>query len=134
MRGLTCRMTKRLNVGAFIRIVDNSGAQQVQLLSVKHYGGVKNRYARAGIGDLCTCAVTIGTPELRHTLVPVVIVQQRGYFKRADGSTVRFQDNAGVLLKEAESDEPKGSIIKEPVAKEAIERFGKIGKIAKVVV
>lgn len=134
MRPLTCRMTKKLQVGSNIRIIDNSGAAAAKLLSVKHYGGVKNRYARAGIGDLCTCTVTAGPPDIKHTLVPVVIVQQKGYFKRPDGVTVRFQDNAGILLKDPQSDEPKGSIIKEPVAKEAIERYGKIGKIAKVVV
>jgi len=66
--------------------------------------------------------------------VPVAITQQRGTFKRVDGTVIRFSSNAGVVLKDVESAEPKGSIVKEPVAKEAIERFSKIGKISKVVI
>jgi large subunit ribosomal protein L14 len=71
---------------------------------------------------------------MRHTLVPIVIVQQKGAYKRADGTTVRFYQNAGVMLKNVEEGEPKGTVVKEPVAKEVIERFVKIGRVAKVVI
>lgn len=134
MRALSCRMSKRLHSGSVLRVIDNSGATKVSVISVKHYGGVKNRYPRAGIGDIVICNVIAGKPELKHTIVPVLIVQQRGSYKRADGTTVRFYDNAGVLLKDVDEGDPKGTVIKEPVAKEAIERFIKIGKITKVVV
>jgi len=134
MKGLTCRMTKRCQVGTILKIIDNSGATKVRIIGVKHYGGVKNRYPRAGIGDIVICSVTAGKPEIKHTLVPIVIVQQKGAYKRADGTAVRFYQNAGVMLKNPEEGEPKGTIIKEPVAKEVVERFIKIGKITKVVV
>jgi len=117
-----------------LKIIDNSGATKVRIIGVKHYGGVKRRYPRAGIADIVIGSVIAGKPELKHTLVPIVIAQQKGSFKRADGTTVRFYQNAGVMLKNAEEGEPKGTVIKEPVAKEVVERFVKIGKITKVVI
>jgi len=134
MKGISNRMTKRCQVGTVLKIVDNSGATKAKIIGVKHYGGVKRRYPRAGIADIVICSVTAGKPEIKHTLVPIVIVQQKGAFKRADGTTIRFYQNAGVMLKNAEEGEPKGTVIKEPVAKEVINRFIKIGKITKVVV
>ncbi len=134
MNGLKYKMTKKLHIGSVLKIIDNSGASKVRIIGVKHYGGVKNRYPKAGIGDIVICSVIAGKPELKHTLIPVVIVQQRGSFKRSDGLTVRFYDNAGIVLKDIKEGEPKGSVIKEPIAKEAIDRFIKIGKIAKVVI
>jgi large subunit ribosomal protein L14 len=127
-------MTKKLQIGSILKIIDNSGATKVKIIAVKRYGGVKRRYARAGIGDIVICTVLSGKQELRHTLVPIVIVQQKGAYKRADGTTVRFYENAGVMLKNVEEGEPKGTVVKEPVAKEVIERFIKIGKVAKVVI
>ncbi len=134
MKALYHRMTKRLQSGSILKIIDNSGATKARIISVKHYGGVKNRYPRAGIGDIVICSVISGKPELKHTLLPILIVQQKGAYKRADGTTIRFYENAGIVLKNIEEGEPKGTVIKEPIAKEVIDRFIKIGKIAKVVV
>lgn len=134
MKALNYHMTKRLHTGSVLEIIDNSGATKVKIVGVKRYGGVKNRYPKAGIGDIIIGTVISGKPQLKHTIVPVAVTQQRGTFKRADGTVIRFSTNAGVVLKDVESGEPKGSIVKEPVAKEAIDRFSKIGKISKVVI
>ena len=134
MKSLNYKMTKRLQIGSVLKIIDNSGALKVRIIGVKHYGGVKNRYPRAGIADVVIGSVISGKPDLKHSLVPVVIAQQKGPFKRADGTTIRFYSNAGIVLKDVKEGEPKGSVIKEPIAKEVIDRFIKIGKIAKVVV
>ena len=134
MKGLSCKMARRLQIGTVLKIIDNSGATRASIIGVKRYGGVKNRYPKAGIADIVICTVLAGAPEMKHKLIPVVVVQQRGTFKRADGTTVRFNDNAGVMIKSVDDTEPKGTIIKEPVAKEAIDRFTKIGKVAKVVI
>ena len=93
MKAISCRMTKRLQNGSVLKIVDNSGATKARIVSVKHYGGVKNRYPRAGIADIVNCSVIGGKPELKHTLIPVVIVQQKGSFKRFDGTRVSFSEN-----------------------------------------
>ena len=134
MKAISSKITKRIQVGTVLNIIDNSGVTKARVIGVKHYGGVKNRYPRAGIGDIVICSVIAGKQELRHNIVPILIVQQKGAFKRPDGTTVRFYSNAGIVLKNVKEGEPKGSIIKEPIAREVIERFIKVGKIAKVVV
>ncbi|MFA5406002.1 MAG: uL14 family ribosomal protein [Candidatus Nanoarchaeia archaeon] len=134
MLGISSKMTKRLHTGSVLKIIDNSGAIKARIIGIKRYGGVKNRYPRGGIADIAICSVIAGKPEIKHTVVPVVIVQQRGAFRRPDGTRIIFENNAGVVLKDVKEAEPKGSIVKEPVAKEVIERFIKIGKITKVVV
>ncbi len=134
MKGIGSKITKLIQVGTVLKIIDNSGVTKARVIGVKHYGGVKNRYPRAGIGDIVICSVIAGKQELRHKLVPVVIVQQKGAYRRPDGTRVRFYSNAGIVLKNVEEGEPKGSVVKEPIAREVIERWIKIGKIAKVVV
>ena len=128
MKPISYHMTKLLHIGSILKIIDNSGVTKAKIIGVKRYGGVKNRYPRAGIADIVICSVTAGKPELKHTVVPAVIVQQKGAFKRADGTTIRFYTNAGIILKSVEEGEPKGSVIKEAIAKEVIDRFVKIGK------
>ncbi|MBD3312084.1 50S ribosomal protein L14 [archaeon] len=134
MKAVSCRMSKKLQLGTVLRIIDNSGVSKARIIAVKHYGGVKNRFPRAGIGDIVICSVLSGKPEMKHKIVPVLIVQQKGSFRRAEGTTIRFYQNAGIVLKNVDEGEPQGTIIKEPVAKEVIERFIKVGKTAKVVV
>lgn len=134
MKSIGSRMSKKVQLGTILKIIDNSGATKARIIAVKHYGGVKNRYPRAGIGDIVIGSVLSGKPEMKHQLVPILIVQQKGSFKRPEGTTVRFYQNAGIVLKNVEDGEPQGTIIKEPVAKEVIDRFIKVGKAAKVVV
>ena len=82
---------------------------------------------------MVTVAVIKGRQDIVHTVVPAVVVRQRQEFKRADGVHVLFEDNSVVILKD-EKGNPKGTILKGPVAKEACTRFPAIAKIASIIV
>ncbi len=134
LRPLGLKVTKGINKGAKLKVADNSGAKVVEVIGVKKYGGVAGRMPKAGIGDIIIGAVKQGTPDMKHKVVPCVIIRQRKEFRRPDGTRVQFEDNACVVLKDLEKYEPKGTIIKGPVPKEVAKRFPNIGKIASVIV
>ncbi len=133
MKDTGSTITRRLQVGSRLKVIDNSGAKIIELISVKGYKGVKNRYSRGGVGDMITATVKVGNPELKHKLVKALIVQQKGSYRRPDGTRVKFDENCAILLKSDEGD-PKGTAIKGPVAKEVVDRWKKVGKIARVVI
>ncbi len=132
MKGIGSRITKGINHGALITCADNSGAKILRVFAVKRYKGRKKRQIKAGIGDVVLCSVRKGTPKIREETPLAVIIRQRKEIKRPDGTTIKFEDNAAVLVNE--KNEPRGSEIKGPVAKEVVKRFPTIGKIAKIVV
>ncbi len=70
---------------------------------------------------------------MRKTVVPAIIVRQKKEFRRPNGVRIKFEDNAAIVLKD-EKGNPKGTLIKGPVAKEVIERWPAVAKIAKIVV
>jgi len=133
MKAIKSNVTKGLPVGAFIHIVDNSGARIAQVISVKHYKTRTRRLQAAGVGDLTTCAVIAGKPDMRHKVVPVVIIRQNKEYARPDGTHVKFEDNAGIVLRDVKLGMPKGTIIKGPMAKEAAIRWTQVAKIASMV-
>ena len=97
-------------------VADNSGAQLLQVIRV--LGGYKKRYAR--LGDVVTAVVKKATPHTgvkKSDVVHAVIVRTRKEVRRADGSYIRFDENAGVIINRA-SKEPKGTRIFGPVARE----------------
>jgi large subunit ribosomal protein L14 len=96
------------------------------------YKGRRRRLPSAGIGDLITVSCREGTPEMRKQLFNAVIVRQRRPFLRQDGSRVQFEDNAAVIL--TPEGTLRGSDIKGPVAREAVERWARIGNLARLVV
>ncbi len=132
MKGIPGRTTRGLNVGAKLDCVDNTGAKIVQIVTVPKYHGTHRRYPRAGIGDLLVVTVKKGTPEMRRQLVNAVIIRQKRPFRRADGTMVEFEDNAVVLT--TPTGETKGSDIKGAVAREAAERWPRIGSNASIIV
>ena len=132
MKGIGSKVTKAINVGTYLKCADNTGAKLLQVIAVKGYKGVRKRYPRAGIADIVYCSVKKGVPKLRKQVVMAVIVRQRKEFRRPDGLRVKFEDNAAVLINEKL--EPRGSEIKGSIAKEVVERFPAIGKIATIVV
>lgn len=132
MRGIRSTIPRALNAGAKIDCVDNTGARTVEIISVKKYRGVKNRMPRAGIGDMCVVSVKKGTPEMRKQILYAVVVRQKKEFRRPDGLRVGFEDNAVVIVDDKGI--PKGTDIKGPVAREAAERFPKIGTTASIIV
>lgn len=112
---------------------DNSGAKVIQLLSVKTLKTSKGRFPAGGVGDLITASVIKGNQEMRKTVVQAIIVRQKKEYRRADGTRIKFEDNAAVVLKDDKGN-PKGTMIKGPVAKEAAERWPGIAKLAGMVV
>jgi large subunit ribosomal protein L14 len=132
MEALKADVTQGLEKGSLVLCSDNTGAREVKIISVAGYHGTKNRHPRAGIGDKVTVSVTKGTPEERRQVKEAVIVRQRKPIRRPDGTRVKFEDNAAVLVNENE--EPQGTEIKGPIAREVAERFGSIASTATMIV
>ncbi len=133
MKALKSRITHAFQKGGMIPAADNSGAKILRVISFRGGKGVKGRNMSGGIGDFITASVWIGSPEMRKKVVNAVIIRQRKEFRRSDGTRVCFEDNAAVVLKDDKGN-PKGTLIKGPVAKEVIGRWPAVAKLAKIVV
>ncbi|ESS02944.1 MAG: LSU ribosomal protein L14P [uncultured archaeon A07HR67] len=132
MEALKADVTQGLSKGSLIACADNTGARELKVISVAGYSGVKNRQPKAGIGDRVTVSVTKGTPEMRRQVLEAVVVRQRKPIRRPDGMRVRFEDNAAVIIDDL--DEPRGTEIKGPIAREVAERYGSIASTATMIV
>ncbi|MEM0243390.1 MAG: 50S ribosomal protein L14 [Candidatus Aenigmatarchaeota archaeon] len=132
MKGITSKVTKALNVGAKLICADNSGARILKIISVRGYKGKRKRYPKAGLADMVKVSVVEGTPQVKKQVFWAVIVRQKKEVRRASGLRVKFEDNAAVIVNDL--GEPKGTEIRGPIAKEVVERFSAIGKIASQVV
>ncbi len=132
MKAIKSRITRALPSQATVEVCDNSGAKLLKIVSVKGHKTVKGRIPAAGIGDLVLASVKKGKLEMRKTVVPAVIVRQRKEFRRPDGTRVQFEDNAAVVLKDDKGN-PKGTIFKGPIAKEIVERWPAVAKVASMV-
>lgn len=114
-----------------LKAADNSGAKLIQVIKV--LGGTRKRYAE--LGDIVVAAVKVAEPRKivkKKDVVRAVIVRQRRTYQRKDGSAVRFDENAAVIV---DGMEPKGGRIFGPVARELRERgFAKIISLAPEVV
>jgi large subunit ribosomal protein L14 len=132
MKALTSNVTRVLPVGARLQCVDNTGAREVEVVSVKGYKGVRRRLATAGVGDMIIVSVKKGSVDMRKEVMTAVIVRQKKEYKRADGLRVKFEDNAAVII--SPEGVLKGSEIRGPVAKEAAERWPGIGSAASTIV
>ncbi len=111
-----------------LQVADNSGARRIMCFKV--LGGSRRRYAR--IGDIVVASVKEAIPDSnvkKGTVVKAVIVRTRKEVLRPDGSTIRFDNNAAVLINEAR--DPIGTRIFGPVARELREKgFMKIVSLA----
>jgi len=116
---------------SMLKVADNSGAKLIQVFKV--LGGTRRRYAQ--LGDVIVASVKIAEPKKavkKKDIVRAVIVRQRHAYRRADGSYVRFDDNAAVLIDGAE---PRGGRIFGPIPRELRERgFARIISLAQEVV
>lgn len=133
MKPVNARITKSLPVGTWIETCDNSGAKIIKVTAVKGHKTRKGRMPAAGVGDLIQAAVKKGKPEMRKQVVFAVIVRQKKEYRRPDGLRIKFEDNSAVVLKDDKGN-PKGTIFKGPIAKEACERWPGIAKIANIIV
>jgi len=115
-----------------LKVADNSGAKMIKCIRV--LGGARRRYAF--LGDTIVAAVKIAEPRKpvkKHDVVKAVIVRQRKEFRRKDGSYIRFDENAAVILESEKN--PKGGRIFGPIARELKEKgFSKIINLAKDIV
>src|SRR3990167_3796231 len=116
---------------SMLRVADNSGAKLIQVIKV--LGGSRRRYA--ALGDIVVASVKVAEPRKpvkKKDVVRAVIVRQRSPFRRKDGSYIRFDENAAVVLDGAE---PKGGRIFGPVARELRDRgYAKIVSLASEIV
>ncbi|MBV6645765.1 MAG: 50S ribosomal protein L14 [Cyclobacteriaceae bacterium] len=111
-----------------LNVADNSGAKEV--LCIRVLGGTKKRYASVGDTVVVSVKTAISSSSLKKgTVSKAVIVRTKKEVRRKDGSYIRFEDNAAVLLNA--NDEPRGTRIFGPVARELRERqFMKIVSLA----
>lgn len=99
-----------------LKVADNSGAKE--LMCIRVLGGYKKRYAR--VGDVITCSVKVAAPRgmvKKGEVVQAVIVRQTKESRRKDGTYVRFDENAAVIINK-DTKEPKGTRVFGPIARE----------------
>jgi len=115
-----------------LKVADNTGARILQCIKV--LGGTRKRYAQTG--DIIVGTVKVAEPRRlvkKHEIVKAVIIRQRKSLKRSDGSYIRFDDNAVVILESGK--DPKGGRIFGPVSRELKELgFEKIASLAEELV
>jgi ribosomal protein L14 len=80
------RIARGLPIGAKILCADNSGAKELQIITVYGYKGKLRKLAKAGIADRVNVSVTKGKQELRKQVIQAIIVRQRKPFRRPDGT------------------------------------------------
>lgn len=105
-----------IQVESRVNVADNTGAKVV--LCIRVLGGYKKRYAR--IGDVITASVKTAAPHAsikKGDVVRAVIVRTKKETKRKDGTCIRFDDNACVII-DKEKKDPKGTRISGPIARE----------------
>ncbi len=111
-----------------LKVADNSGAKQIMCINV--LGGTRRRYAR--VGDVIVASVKVAIPHAgvkKKEAVRAVIVRTVKPIKRPDGSYIRFDENAAVILND--KNEPRGTRIFGPVARELRDKaFMKIVSLA----
>ena len=98
-----------------LKIADNSGAKEV--LCIRVLGGTKKRYA--SLGDRIVVTIKNALPNgnvKKGSVSNAVVVRTKKEIKRKDGSYIRFEDNAAILLNE--NDEPRGTRVLGPIARE----------------
>ena len=132
MKAINANVTRGLNVGCVVETCDNSGAKMLKIFNVMGLKTTHGRIGAAGVSDMVMCSVIKGRTDMRKQVVLAIIVRQRKEYRRPDGTRIKFEDNAAIITDEEGM--PKGTEIKGPIAKEVVERFSAIGKIASTVV
>jgi large subunit ribosomal protein L14 len=111
-----------------LRVADNTGAKSIMCINIP--GGTRKRYAR--VGDIIVASVKEATPEgvvKKGEVVRAVVVRTAKPYRRYDGSYIRFDENAAVIV--TDENNPKGTRIFGPVARELRDKnFMKIASLA----
>lgn len=115
---------------SMLKVADNSGARKLMVVHI--FGGSKRRFGY--LGDVLNCVVkeAIPTGQVKDgELVKAVLVRSRKEFKRADGSYIRFSDNAAVVIDNPKDKNPRATRIFGPIAREVRNKgFMKIASMA----
>ena len=117
-----------IQMQTYLKVADNSGAKE--LMCIRVLGGTRRKYAN--IGDVVVCSVKKATPGgvvKKGDVVKAVVVRTKRGARRKDGSYIKFDENAAVIIKDDKT--PKGTRIFGPVARELREKqFMKIVSLA----
>ncbi len=132
MKAISAKITPGLNLGATLIVADNSGAKIARLVSVKRGKGKKGRQGRARVADKVKVSIKKGNPEMKGKVFEGIIIRQKKTYRRKNGERVGFEDNAVAILKDEKAN-PKGTHIKGPVAREVMERWPSVARIASFV-
>jgi len=132
MKAIGARATAGLNLGAILTSSDNSGAKIVKLVSVKRSKAKKGKQVCAKIADWVKVSVKKGIPDMKGKVFDAIIIRQKKSYRRLNGERIAFEDNAVAILKD-EKGNPKGTQIKGPIAREVLERWPQVAKIASIV-
>jgi len=133
MKAISAKATSGLNLGATLIAADNSGAKVLRLVAVKRAKAKKGKQVSAKIADWIKVSVRKGIPDMKGKVFDAVVVRQKKSYRRLDGERIAFEDNAVAILKD-EKGNPKGTQIKGPIAREVMERWPQVAKIASIVV
>lgn len=116
-----------------LKVADNTGVKVVQAINI--FGGAKKRYGR--VGDVISAVVKEAEPrkEIKeHDIVRAVIVRTKKEIRRKDGTYIRFDDNACVII-DPKTGDPKGTRIIGPIAREVKEKgFEKVAALAEEII
>lgn len=119
-----------IQLRSVLKLADNSGAKKLKVILV--HGGSKRRFGY--VGDIVTCAVDMADPNgavKDGQVVKAVIVRTRKEIKRPDGTYLRFDDNAAVIIDSMAAKNPVGTRIFGPIAREVKDAgFAKIASLA----
>jgi len=132
MKAISARTTAGLNLGAIMVASDNSGAKIVKLVSVKRSKAKKGKQVCGKVADWVKVSVRKGIPDMKGKVFDAVIIRQKKSYRRLSGERIAFEDNAVAILKDDKGN-PKGTQIKGAVAREVMERWPSVAKIASVV-
>jgi len=132
MKAVSAKITPGLNLGATLIVADNSGGKIARLVSVKRGKGRKGRQGRAKVADMVKVSIRKGVPDMKGNVFDAIIIRQKKAYRRRNGERVSFEDNAVAILKDEKAN-PKGTQIKGPVAREVMERWPSVARIASII-
>ena len=133
MKAISARGTEALNLGANMIAADNSGTKIVKIVSVKKSKAKKGKQVCAKVADWVKVSIKKGVPDMKGKVFDAIVIRQKKSYRRLNGERIAFEDNAVAILKD-EKGNPKGTQIKGPVAREVLERWPSVAKIASIVV
>jgi len=133
MKPVSAKPTRAFNLGAHMIASDNSGAKVVKIVSVKKGKSKKGRQGYAKIADWVKVSIKKGVPDMKGKVFDAIIIRQKKPYRRLTGERIAFEDNAVAILKDDKGN-PKATQIKGPVAREVMERWPSVAKIASIIV